>query len=61
VEKTGEAVPGLGALARLVMENFVDTDFVKLFMYNAYEGMFPFHSDVIPTNTSSTHSSSNSE
>jgi hypothetical protein len=37
-------------LTRLVMDNFVGTTFVKLFMYNACEWLFPFHSDVIPTN-----------
>ena len=43
-----QAVPGLGALARLVMDTFVGTTFIKLFMYNANEGLFPFHSDVLP-------------
>ena len=37
-------------MARLVMDNFDGTTFVKLFMYNASEGLFPFHSDVLPTN-----------
>jgi hypothetical protein len=32
------------------MDNFVGTTFVKLFMYNAYQGLFPFHSGVLPTN-----------
>jgi hypothetical protein len=30
------------------MDKFEGTAFVKLFMYNAYEGLFPFHSDVLP-------------
>jgi hypothetical protein len=49
VQRAAAAVPGLGALARLGMDNFVGTTFVKLFMYNACEGLFPFHSDVLPT------------
>ena len=50
-QRAEAATPGLvGALARLVMDNFVGTTFVKLFMYNACEWLFPFHSDVIPTN-----------
>jgi hypothetical protein len=33
------------------MDNFVGTTFVKLFiMYNACEGLLPFHSDVLPAN-----------
>jgi hypothetical protein len=43
-----QAAPGLGALARLVMDTFVGTIFIKLFMCNANEGLFPFHSDVLP-------------
>jgi hypothetical protein len=50
VQRAAAAVPGLGALARLVVDNFVGTTFFKLFMYNACEGLFPFHSDVLPTN-----------
>jgi hypothetical protein len=49
-QRAEAATPGLvGALARLVMDNFVGTTFIKLVMYNAYEGLFPFHSDVLPT------------
>ena len=49
VNRADTSAPGLGALARLVMDKFEGTAFVKLFMYNAYEGLFPFHSDVLPT------------
>jgi hypothetical protein len=49
VQRAEAVTPGLGALARPAMDNFVGTTFVKLFMYNAYEGLFPFHSDVLPT------------
>jgi hypothetical protein len=50
VQRAAAAAPGLGALAVLVMDNFRDTNFVKLFMYNSSEGLFPFHSDVLPAN-----------
>ena len=54
VQKDGNrfdtAAPGLGALARLVMDKFKGTAFVKVFMYTAHEGLFPFHSDVLPAN-----------
>jgi hypothetical protein len=50
VNRADTSAPGLGALARLVMDKFEGTAFVKLFMYTAYEGLFPFHSDVLPAN-----------
>ena len=48
VNRADTAAPGLGALARLVMDKFEGTAFVKVFMYTAHEGLFPFHSDVLP-------------
>jgi hypothetical protein len=50
VQRANTAVPGLGTLAGLVMYKFDGTTFAKLFMYNSYEGLFPFHSDVLPAN-----------
>jgi hypothetical protein len=36
VQRADTATPGLGALARLVMDNFAGTTFVKLFMYKMH-------------------------
>jgi len=32
------------------MDKFESTAFVKVFMYTAHEGLFPFHPDVLPAN-----------